>query len=267
MSSKFTLGLCLALACVAIQAAPLSFETKTIKAESCFLDKEKRCHENTVAYPITGDKHFDAWVKWLFNGKLPTQKSIKQELLNSEMFKDVNESNQEEDNDYPCALAFYNELELEGFSPNYAVFGLEQWEYTCGVHGRGTHDLAVLPRNQTNPRPVKLKDIVLPNQMDKLIHLQKEALIKYLQANDRINIEMSEKEAREYFHEYNKKFDGTDNWRIGKNSIVFLFQEYEVAAYAYRRPELAIPIKDLQGIIKPEILRETEQYTPRPEKP
>ena len=263
MLNKIALGGFLALACVSIQAAPLSFKTKEIKAQSCFMgkDKEKRCHENTVAYPITGDKYFDAWVKKSFNGKLPTQKSVTKDLLNDETVQDVNQSNKE--SEYPCAIEYVGTLELEGFSPNYAVFGKERWAYTCGVHGNGVHSFIVMPRNTPNPKEVKLEDIVLPNQIDKLISLQKEAVIKFFQEQD----QMSEKEAREYFHEYNEKFYGTDNWRIDKNSIVFLFQTYEVAAYSFGRPELVIPVKDLQGIIKPEILRETQNYTPRPEKP
>lgn len=264
MLNKIALGGFLALACVSIQAASLSFKTKEIKAQSCFMgkDKEKRCHENTVAYPITGDKHFDAWVKKSFNGKLPTKKSVKEALLNDETVQETNKDNKEF-REYPCAIEYVGTLELEGFSPNYAVFGDEAWEYTCGAHGNGVHNLIVLPRNTENPQELKLKDIVLPNQMNKLISLQKEAVIKFFQEQD----QMSEKEAREYFHQYNKKFDGTDNWRIGKNSIVFLFQSYEVAAYSFGRPETVIPVSDLQGIIKPEILRETQNYTPRPEKP
>lgn len=266
MLAKSILGVVLAVFCVSIQAAPLSFQTKTIEAKSCFVskDKEKRCHGKTVAYPITDDQHFDAWVKKVFDGKLPTKKSVKQELQNNEMVQDVNQRNLEEDSDFPCTVAFIDTLELEGFSPNYAVFGEEEWEYTCGAHGRGMHILTVLPRHTANPQALELQDIVLPNQMDKLIHLQKEAFIQYLQEPE---FEMNEKEARKYFHEYNEKFNGTSNWRMGKNSIIFLFQHYEIAAYSFGRPELVIPVKDLQGIIKPEILRETEHYTPRPEKP
>ncbi|MBO7081906.1 MAG: DUF3298 domain-containing protein [Neisseriaceae bacterium] len=265
MWNKIVWGGFLAVLSVSVQAISLSFETKEIKAESCFVgkDKEKHCHEKTVAYPITGDKHFDAWVKKVFDGKLPTQKSVTKDLLNDETVQDVNQSNKE--SEYPCAVAYIDTLELEGFSPNYVVFGQENWEYTCGAHGNGVHSLQVLPRNTANPKEVKLQDIVLPNQMKKLIHLQKEAFIKYLQQPE--EFAMSAKEAREYFHEYNEKFDGTDNWRIGKNSIIFLFQHYEIASYSFGRPELVIPVKDLQGIIKPEILRETEHYTPRPEKP
>lgn len=264
MWKKMMWGGLLAMLSVSVQATPLSFKTKTIEVESCFLDKEKEkhCHEKKVAYPITGDKHFDAWVKKSFSNKLPTQKSIKQELLNNETVQDVNQSNKE--NEYPCAIQYVDALELEGFSPNYAVFGQENWEYTCGAHGNGVHNLIVLPRNTANPKEVKLQDIVLPNQMKKLIHLQKEAFIKYLQQPE--EFAMSAKEAREYFHEYNEKFDGTDNWRIGKNSIVFLFQSYEIAAYSFGRPEITIPVEELQGIIKPEILRETQNYTQLPEK-
>ena len=77
--------------------------------------------------------------------------------------------------------------------------------------------------------------------------------------------ESSEKDAREYADRFYKEgFHTTGNWRFGKNGLVFLYQIYEIGSYVDGRPELAIPIKDLQDIVKPEILREAAKYRANP---
>ena len=58
--------------------------------------------------------------------------------------KDVKETNREnrklgKDDGSPCALDHVDTLELEGYTPNYAVFGQEDWEYTCGARKRRAH--------------------------------------------------------------------------------------------------------------------------------
>jgi hypothetical protein len=101
---------------------------------------------------------------------------------------------------------------------------------------------------------------LLPKQMAKLVALQKAGYVNYLQTD----AEYSEKEAREYVAEYNQDFKGTDNWRFAKGGLVFLFQSYEIGAYAIGRPEIFLSNRQLNGIIKPEILREAAQYQVNP---
>lgn len=244
------------------QAAPLSFKAKTFKTKSC-VDKDSEgqtlCDQYTVGYPITGDKHLDDWVKKQMGGKLPTQKSVQTALIGDKDVKETNKENQQrrEDDGPPCASDSINTLELEGYTPNYAIFGQEDWEYTCGAHGNGVHTLTVLKRGIANPKPLKLDDILLPGQKAKLTHLIKEAYVKYLVESRDDN----EKSARKYIVEYNgNDFSATDNWRFDKNGLTFLYQSYEIGAYSLGRPEFTIPTKDLQGIVKPEILKEAEHF-------
>ena len=97
----------------------------------------------------------------------------------------------------------------------------------------------------------------LPGQKAKLTHLIKEAYVKYLLESR----EGDEKSAREYIVEYNgNDFSATENWRFDKNGLTFLYQSYEIGAYVLGTPELTISTKDLQGIVKPEILKEAEHY-------
>lgn len=245
-----------------VQAAPLSFKDKILEAQSCSgknSEGKPLCHQLTVGYPITGDKHLDDWVRKQMGGKLPTQKSVQTTLIRDKDVKETNRENRKlgKDDGSPCALDYVDTLELEGYTPNYAVFGQEDWEYTCGAHGNGVHTLMVLKRGIANPKPLKLDDILLPGQKAKLTHLIKEAYVKYLKENS----DDTEEEARDYISGYNSdKFSATENWRFDKNGLTFLYQSYEIGAYVLGTPEFTIPVKDLQGIVKPEILKESEHY-------
>ena len=256
-------------AAIGVQAAPLSYKTQTAHAKTnCTKvsgEKEPRCHELTVAYPQTGDKTLDAWalaaIRKSVGAKDLSANGLKKFLTRS---KDVAETNKENrtlrQGEYPCFLDYIRTLELEGQTPQYAVFGMEEWEYTCGAHGNGNHGFIVLKHGEAKIKPVALKDILLPKQMAKLVALQKAGYVNYLQTD----AEYSEKEAREYVAEYNQDFKGTDNWRFAKGGLVFLFQSYEIGAYAIGRPEIFLSSQQLKGIVKPEILREAAQYQVNP---
>nr|WP_314487868.1 RsiV family protein [uncultured Kingella sp.] len=258
-------------AAAGVQAAPLSYKTQAANVKiNCTKikgEKEPRCHELSVAYPQTGDKTLDAWalatIKQSVGSKDLSAAGLKKFLSKNGDVVETNKSNQALGKDeYPCALDFIRTLELEGQTPQYAVFGHEEWEYTCGAHGNGSHGLFVLKRGDAKAKPLGLKDILLPKQKAKLVALQKEGYIKYLQQS----AEYSAQDARAYVDEYNSEgFKGTDNWRFAKGGLVFLFQSYEIGAYALGRPEVFLSNQQLKGIIKPEILREAAQYQVSPE--
>ena len=261
-----TLSAAALLAATGVQAAPLSYKTQAANVKiNCTKikgEKEPRCHELSVAYPQTGDKTLDAWalatIKQSVGSKDLSAAGLKKFLSKNPDVIETNKSNRALGKDeYPCALDFIRTLELEGQTPQYAVFGHEEWEYTCGAHGNGSHGLFVLKRGDAKAKPLGLKDILLPKQKAKLVALQKEGYIKYLQQS----AEYSAQDARAYVDEYNSEgFKGTDNWRFAKGGLVFLFQSYEIGAYALGRPEVFLSNQQLKGIIKPEILREAAQY-------
>ena len=255
----------------AAQAAPLSYKTHAASAKlNCTKlpdEKEPRCHTLEIAYPQTGDKALDAWALKLTQDTVGTKdlssKGLQKIWVKNEDVIETNKSNKNlEKGEYPCFLQSIHTIELEGQTPQYAVFGMEDWAYTCGAHGNGEHELVIMKRGVAKPKAVELKDILLPKQKAKLVALQKAGYVKYLQQTG----EYSAQEARAYIKEYNSDdFKGTDNWRFAKGGLVFLFQSYEIGAYALGRPEVFLSNQQLKGIIKPEILREAAQYQVSPE--
>ena len=252
-------------------SSPLSFRTVRLEAKSCHgKDQENKpiCHESAVAYSVTGNRHLDNWVKQQFHGRLPTQSSVQAKLNRNEIVKYTNQDNPQDmrKGEPPCRLQFADEWSLGGYTPNYAVFRHDTWEFACGPRGLGNTELFVLKRGTAHPQPVKLENILLPNQKARLANLLKAAYVKYLtERGSDSEQKASEQEALEYVNSrFGNGFQITNDWRFDKNGLTFDYDIGELGTYVEGGPELTIPVQDLQGIIKPEILRESEHYRGKP---
>ena len=252
-------------------SSPLSFRTVRLEAKSCHgKDQENKpiCHESAVAYSVTGDRHLDNWVKQQFHGTLPTQRSVQAKLNRNEIVKYTNQDNPQDmrKGEPPCRLQFADEWSLGGYTPNYAVFRHDTWEFACGPRGLGNTELFVLKRGTAHPQPVKLENILLPNQKARLANLLKAAYVKYLtERGSDSEQKASEQEVLEYVNSrFGNGFQITNDWRFDKNGLTFDYDIGELGTYVEGGPELTIPVQDLQGIIKPEILRESEHYRGKP---
>lgn len=198
-----------------------------------------------MAYPITGDRHLDNWVRKQFHGRLPTQRSVQAELNRDEDVKYVNETNPQRlrEGDYVCKIREMDTLKLAGYTPRYAVFEFMYWAYQCGPHGNGSISLIVLKRGAANPKALEIKDILLPGQTAKLVRLLKEAYVK-----DRIESDISEQTAREDADRPEHDYLSGD-WVFGKNGLIFKYDGELGGGYVDSTYEFAIPTRDLQGII------------------
>ena len=243
-------------------SSPLSFRTVKLEAKSCQgKDRENKpiCHKSEVAYPVTGDRHLDNWVRKQFHGRLPTQRSVQAELNRNEDLKYVNESNRQRlrEGDYVCEIREMDTLKLAGYTPHYAVFESVYWAYQCGPHGNGSSSLRVLKRGVANPKVLELKDILLPGQKARLVRLLKEAYIKDLMEGGS-NRQQAQRTADRPDSDYLSA-----DWHFGKNGIIFAYQGGDIGDnFSY--PEFTLSPRDLQGVIKLEILREIGHYRKNP---
>ena len=273
LSKIFTVAVFSAVSATHAQTAPspLSFRIAKLEAKSCHgKDQENKpvCHEFEVVYPVTGNRHLDNWVRKQFHGRLPTQRSVQAKLNRNEIVKYTNQENPQDmrKGEPPCRLQFADEWSLGGYTPNYAVFRHDTWEFACGPRGNGNTELFVLKRGTAHPQPVKLGNILLPNQKARLANLLKAAYVKYLTERARDGEqEASEQKTLEYVNSrFGNDFQITNDWRFDKNGLTFEYDIGELGTYVEGGPELTISAKDLQGIIKPEILREIGHYRKNP---
>ena len=153
LSKILTVAVLSAVSAAHVQTAPssLSFRTVKLEAKSCHgKDRENKpiCHESEVAYPVTGDRHLDNWVRKQFRGTLPTRRSLQTKLNRDDGVKYANETNPQRlrEEGYACEINKMETLELEGYTPRYAVFKSVFWEYQCGPHGNTSISLIVLKR-------------------------------------------------------------------------------------------------------------------------
>ena len=260
LSKIFTVAVFSAVSAAYAQTAPspLSFRIVKLEAQSCHgKDQENKpiCHESEVAYPVTGDRHLDNWVRKRFHGRLPTQRSVQTKLNRSDSVKYANETNPQRlrEEGGVCEISEMNTLELAGYTPRYAVFKSVFWEYQCGPHGNSSISLIVLKRGVANPKALELKDILLPGQKARLVRLLKEAYIKDLMEGG-----SNRQQAQETADRPDSAYLSAD-WRFGKNGIIFAYQGGDIGDnFSY--PEFTLSPRDLQGVIKLEILREIGHY-------
>lgn len=265
LSKIFTVAVFSAVSAAHAQTAPsspLSFRTVKLEAKSCHgknRDNKLVCHEFEAVYPVTGDRHLDHWVRKQFRGTLPTRRSLQTKLNRSDSVKYANETNPKRlrEEGYGCEINEMETLELEGYTPRYAVFKSVFWEYQCGPHGNASISLIVLKRGVANPKALEIKDILLPGQKARLVRLLKEAYIKDLMEGG-----SNRQQAQRTADRPDSAYLSTD-WRFGKDGIIFAYQGGDIGG-TFSYPEFTLSPRDLQGVIKPEILREIGHYRKNP---
>ena len=270
MPPKFSAALVLlAAAAAAAQAVPpeslfsLTFKAEFRDAESCQdtgNGGKPVCHTAHTAYPVTGDRYLDAWVKREMGGRLPTRQSAQAAFDADRRVKAARRANRTLGaGGKPCVLRYTDRLSLDGYTPRYAVFEKDQHQSFCGGSYRFRHFFIVLPRGVPDPKPLTQADIVLPGRMAALVARQKEAYIGFLQKYRN----MGEEEARRYAGRYNPRSPkDLGSWYFSNNYLVFRIRQDEAGSSpSLDSPRLFIHTRELQGIIRPEILEEAARLT------
>jgi len=130
-----------------------------------------------------------------------------------------------------------------------ATVVLNSTHYLGGAHGSTAQNYYNFDLD--SKKLVKLDDIVLPKQKAQLEAKAHEAFKTWV-----IDSELATDVAE---YEQAWKFKLTDNFFLTKQGLALQYAEYEIGPYVVGLPRLNIPYSDLQGILKPEYLPETEQ--------
>ena len=118
-------------------------------------------------------------------------------------------------------------------------------EYTYGGGAHGNYGTLISSYDLAQKKVLKINDIFLPN-FEKTLNT---ALAKAV----RDKFEMKSKEAlSSYLFDNTIKY--TDNFCITKKGILFLYNPYEIAAYAYGEIELFIPFEEIKSVVNPSFL-------------
>lgn len=122
--------------------------------------------------------------------------------------------------------------------------GYSTYEYSGGVHGNHATSLATYDLAQK--KTVKLNDIFLP-KFEKTVNA---ALAKAVRKQ--FGLKPNEPLSTSLFE---NSIQFTDNFCITKKGILFLYNPYEIAAYAYGEIELFVPFEDIKTVVNPRFLQ------------
>lgn len=121
--------------------------------------------------------------------------------------------------------------------------GYTTYEYTGGAHGNHSTSLATYDLAQK--KALTLNDIFLPNY-EKTIN---KALANA--ARRQFNMKPNEPLSNNLF---DNSIEPTNNFCITPKGILFLYNPYEIAAYAYGEIELFIPFQEIKSVVNSRFL-------------
>ena len=121
--------------------------------------------------------------------------------------------------------------------------GFGTYEYTGGAHGN--HATSLVTYDLMQKKALTLKDVFLP-KYEKTIN---KALANA--ARRQFNMKPNEPLSNNLF---DNSIESTNNFCITPKGILFLYNPYEIAAYAYGEIELFIPFEEIKSVVNPRFL-------------
>lgn len=136
-------------------------------------------------------------------------------------------------------------VEVKEQQPGYLSFLYTYVNYEGGAHPNSV--FSYLNYNPLRHREIVLDSLIIPGSMPKLTAIAERIFRK----NEKIAPNASLKD--NYFFE-NDKFSLNQNFSITKTGLKFLYNPYEIKAYAFGITELLIPFRELKEIARPNSL-------------
>lgn len=155
----------------------------------------------------------------------------------------------------PIQMEYYIESNITKLFENDKVITVSAsgYDFLGGVHGQGYSSAVTLRKSDGK---VISKDLLKADAWNQLQDKVAASLCKYLEVENN-------KELYEILFKENIKFDEATNTLtipapqnqpfIVNDTVVFLYGAYEIAPYAVGMPEVALPIKDIEAQLNPEV--------------
>ncbi|MBP5789702.1 MAG: DUF3298 domain-containing protein [Neisseriaceae bacterium] len=157
-----------------------------------------------------------------------------------------------EENAYTVEIE--TQLSFLGRAGNLAVFQKEHYlYYELAAHGMNSIYISVLDLKTGKKVPLE-QILVSPQSMTALERKQHEVFIQQLKQEHHL----SDEEINGFNQTF--PFGSSNNWRFTQNGLIFTYNPYEIAPYAYGNIELFLDKESLKGIIKDEYLTAIEKW-------
>ena len=197
----------------------------------------------TVKYPVFKNealnKHIQRQILNYFSEEDPSIISY-QEIANS--FIRGYDSFVNDNKNTPQSWFLIIEVSVLKQSSNYIALRYLHADYAGGAHPNSS--ITFINFNPKTNQPVTLDSLIQTNQKPKLIAVA-EAIFR---KNEKLT--PTEPLADKYFFDKGK-FALAQSFYVNDKGLVFLYNPYEIKAYAYGTTEIVIPFNQLKGIAKP----------------
>ncbi|WP_026903058.1 DUF3298 and DUF4163 domain-containing protein [Pedobacter glucosidilyticus] len=142
--------------------------------------------------------------------------------------------------DSPAGYAWDQNFRIAYQDKDFINFAYQSYIYTGGAHGLET--IQYFNISKKDYQIIQLKDIFDKDEKAQLNTIAEQIFRKQegLKANDNLD---------SYFFD-DQKFSLNENFIITNKGLEFLYNPYEIKAYAYGRTMLFIPYQDIKEIIK-----------------
>jgi len=226
----------------------LSFKYDSVKVYSKHTIKSEDVTDTTkavISYPIFPDQKVNQFIeqKMMSFANEGEHYNTYQDFTNAfiKNFDDFNKENK----DYGQTWFMDGKIEVIAQKPQYLSALITYVNYEGGAHPNS--NFTYLNYDPANHKEITLDALFSPEAMPKLTMIAE----KIFRKNEKLSATESLKDS--YFFE-NDKFSLNQNFTITKEGLKFLYNPYEIKAYAFGTTELLIPFAELKDIAKPNSL-------------
>jgi hypothetical protein len=223
----------------------MSIDSLKLKSKIC-VSEDSLCATANYTFPVFYGKDSIALNQFIINDlndKLVEKDSIEIPTLSiKEIAQKFINTYEKDNNNY--WMPWTEEVKVKVLSHDENIYKTKTdiYNFTGGAHPNtwefyNNYDLAL-------NRKLNLEDVFKPKFDEKLLAVAEKTFRK----NEKIDSQIKLDDKAGYFFE-NGKFILTDNFLLTKDGIKFVYNNYEIKAYAYGRIELFIPKAEIADII------------------
>jgi len=175
----------------------------------------------------------------------PLEKKILS-IVQDSIIKEYNKSNPEEDLkdwedvEYTKNLNSDATIELYCQTPTTVTFKITNSGYGGGAHG--WYGVDFINIDKKSAKEIKIDNLLIQNGYNKLVAIAQ----KYYKLSKNIPQNASLSQADDWFED---KFMLTQNYAITKNGLFFVYNQYEIKAYAFGQTEFFLPYRAFLNVI------------------
>lgn len=232
--------------------AQLAFKYDSVKVYSKYpvpAENGKDTSKAVISYPVFADEKINQFIeqKVMASAGEGEHYTAYNEFTNAfiKNFDDFSKENKA----YAQTWFMDGKVEVKEQQPQYLSFLYTYVNYEGGAHPNSV--FTYLNYNPVSHQEIVLDSLIIPGTMPKLTAIAEQIFRK----QEKIGPNESLKD--NYFFE-NDKFALNQNFSITKKGLKFLYNPYEIKAYAFGVTELLIPFSELKEIARPNNLLNRE---------